>query len=122
VQKVLNDAGGHVAGSPLRIVIIVSRKMPFPEIQKIVIPQNSASTQFFYFQEDLHRRAAHYEIVRPPVLSTPAFVGETQKNVSLNDNLYQMLKSTNLKRFVVSDRSSFLKSLSVLISEIEKLR
>jgi|WetSurMetagenome_2_1015567.scaffolds.fasta_scaffold381257_1 hypothetical protein len=101
LQKIIkcdaNDSCASAKESPLRIVIVVSHEMKFTEnkpVQKLVLPQDSASIRFFYFL--------------------------MMERAGVNDDIYRTLKSTNPKRYDISDYSSFLKALKALISEIEK--
>jgi hypothetical protein len=98
LNKILqHDACAPGEESPRKIIIVVSRSVRFARharIPKIVFPQSSASTQLFYVQDN-----------------------EAQDK---HDDLYEMLRSLNPMHYVMGDRSSFLKALNILISEIAK--
>jgi hypothetical protein len=101
LNKILkNDECVPGKESPLRIIIVVSRKIPFAKHALIpkVDPKNYASTHLFYVV-DSEFASNHY-----------------------NDDLHKMLRRSNATSYIVTDRVSFLTILKNLISKIETLK
>jgi hypothetical protein len=97
LQEILEDnACASGTELPLKIVIVVSTDMVFPEdtpIRQIVLP-NRDSVRFFYFK--------------------------IPKGIPANDDLHKMLEKTKPKAFTVRNGSSFRMDLADLISRLEK--